>query len=298
VSIASGAPDGPEEPVGVVLARLRRARGLTGAVLAAMTGMSQPKISRIERGKGLPDPEDVGALARALGADEQTVAGLKERAERSHDQITDWRPASESLVVRQTNMARWESTAREVREFEPAVLPGLLQTSGYAKAVLRGFQRVQALDTDDFAEAAVLAAVSERIRRQEILADRAKTFWFVIAEAVLRNRICPPIEMLAQIGHLREISTQRNTVDIRVIPDDAPMIVPPLHGLMLIDDQMIVIDAFNTGLISRGRKDTETYRRVFDMFHDQAIAIEPLLDRYELLYVKQLDRLSGGREPR
>ena len=76
------------------------------------------------------------------------------------------------------------------------------------------------------------------------------------------------------------------------------MIVPPLHGLMLIDDQMIVIDAFNTGLISRGRKDTETYRRVFDMFHDQAIAIEPLLDKYESIYVKQLERLSGGREPR
>jgi transcriptional regulator with XRE-family HTH domain len=289
VSIAPGSPDGPEEPVGVILARMRRNRGFTGAVLAEMVGMSQPKISRIERGKGLPDPRDVGILARALGADERQARSLMELAERSHDRMTDWRPASPSLASRQMGIAKWESAARVVREFEPAVFPGLLQSSGYARTILQIFQRVRPpLDTAGSTEATVLAAVSERIRRQEVLADHSKSFRFVITEAVLRNQFCPPAEMVAQISHLREISTHQDNVDIGVILDGTRIEIPPMHGFVLIDDKMIIIDAYSNGLVSHGREDVESYRGVFEIFESQATAVSPLLDKYETLYVEQL----------
>jgi transcriptional regulator with XRE-family HTH domain len=267
---------------------MRRARRLTGAQLAAIVGMSQPKISRIERGRGLPDPGDVGALARALGADEDRARALMERAERSHDRMTDWRPTSAVLASRQNNMADWESAAEVVRDFQPVMLAGLLQTSGYAKATLQVFQRLAPLDTDELTESAVLAAVSARIRRQEVLADQSRSFRFVITEAVLRTAICTPAEMLAQIGHLREIAARRGNVSIAVVPDGAPVDVPPMHGFTLLDDKLIVVDIYNTGLISRGRKDLESYRRVFDVFDDRATAIEPTLDKYEALYVERL----------
>ncbi|WP_083448687.1 helix-turn-helix domain-containing protein [Actinoplanes rectilineatus] len=277
-----------QEPVGVELARMRRARGLTGAVLAQMVGMSQPKISRLERGRGLPDPADVAQIARALGADERAVLGLMDRAEQQHDRITDWRPTSTSLASRQSTVADWESSVMVVRDFQPALLAGLLQTSGYAHAALLAFQRLSTTGIDESAETAVAAAVTARIRRQEILTDPAKSFAFVFTESALRNRICPPIGMLEQIEHLRRLAA-RPTVDIRVILDDASIEVPPLHGFTMLDDDLVIIDVYNTGLTSRGRNDVERYRQVFDLFQGSATGdLSPVLDKYRKLYIGQL----------
>lgn len=283
-----GTPGDDDEPVGAVLARMRRAKRLTGAKLAAMVRMSQPKISRIERGNGLPDPADVGTIARALGADESLVRALMERAERSHDRMTDWRPASPSLAGRQKTMTDWESAAAVVRTFEPALVPGALQTSGYAKAVLQGFQHVAPLSADDLTESALLAAVSARIQRQEVLADRSKSFQFVVGEAVLKRRIHPPAEMLAQISHLREVAAGNANISIAVVPDGAPVDIPLLHGFSLFDDGLVVVDLYNTGLVSRSRRDAESYRRVFDTLQEHATGIEPALDKYQALYIEML----------
>ncbi|MEV6301361.1 helix-turn-helix transcriptional regulator [Actinoplanes sp. NPDC051861] len=286
--IVNGGTPSDQEPVGAVLARMRRAKGYTGAALAEIVGMSQPKISRIERGRGLADPEDIAIIARALGADEPLVRSLMERAERSHDRMTDWRPTSTGLASRQESLADWERAAQTIRDFQPAVLNGLLQTSEYARAALLSFQQLANTPTDDSAETAILSAVTARIRRQEILADPAKSFRFVITEAVLRNQICSPAEMLAQMGKLRNLALRPN-VELSVIPEDRPLVMPPLHGFMLLDDSLVVIDVYNTGLTTRGRNDVDRYRQVFELFRDAASDdVGPLLDRYQTLYKDRL----------
>lgn len=268
---------------------MRRAQRLTGAQLAELVGMSQPKISRIERGRGLPDPEDIATIARALGADETLVRSLMERAEQSHDRMTDWRPTSATLASRQENVADWEAATRTVRDFQPAVLPGLAQTGEYARAAMLSFQRLVRTSAEDNLEMAMAAAVTERTRRQEILADRAKSFHFIITEAVLRNGICPPTEMLGQVERLRTLSARPN-ITIGVIPDGAPVEIPPLHGFTLLDDNMVIIDVYNTGLTSRGRNDVDRYRQVFDLFLTSAIDdLAPLLDKYQRYYADQLN---------
>jgi transcriptional regulator with XRE-family HTH domain len=289
VSTSPGAPIAPDEPLGATLARMRRARRVTGAALAVMVGMSQPKISRIERGKGNVDPEDVVAIARALGADESRIQSLRERAERTQDRLTEWQPTSDPLAKRQEDMGVWEAAATEVRDFQPAAVAGQLQTSGYARAVLVTFQRLARLSDDELTETAILAAVSARVRRQETLADRTKSFHFVMTEAVLRNPACPPAEMLAQIGHLRDVAERYANVTIGIVPDGTPVDIPPLHGFTLLDANLVVIDVYNTGLITRGPLDVATYRRVFDMFDARAVdAIEPILAKYEAFYLEQL----------
>jgi transcriptional regulator with XRE-family HTH domain len=279
-----------DEPVGAALARLRRARGLTGASLAALVGMSQPKISRIEHGRGLTNPADVGALARALGAGEAEVSRLMERAEHSRDRLTDWRPTSTDLAARQTTMGDWESSTTQIREFQPAVVPGLLQTSGYAKAVLAGVQRL-ILNAPD-PEPVILAAVAERMSRQQLLGDPTKSFRFLITESVLRTEICAPAEMLAQIHRLREAADRQPQVTIDVVPDAVPTELPPMHGFTMLDDSMVVLDIFNTGILTRNRKDVESYRRIFESFEANAVPPGPLLDKYENFFI---DRLRARR---
>ena len=293
-------PADPEEPVGATLLRMRKALRLTGKELADRVGMSQPKISRIERGQGLPDPDDIGRIARELGADDDLVRVLMERAERAHDRLTDWRPTSASLAGRQRSMAQWESTAQVLRTFETAVVPGLLQTSGYVRSILVAFQSLVALDRTappDLAaaadDAALLAAVSGRVRRQEVLADQSKTFRFVLTETVLRSRFCPPIEMLAQIARLREVAAGPEHIVLRIVPDDAVVDIPPMHGFTLYDDRMVIVDVFNTGLVSRGRNDARQYRQVFDWFESRAESdVDPILARYERRYLEELRRIT------
>jgi transcriptional regulator with XRE-family HTH domain len=290
MSSVDGALPESGEPVGLVLARLRRAQRISGADLADRVGMSQPKISRIERGKGLPVPEDVGAIARALGAAEETVQALMRQADRAHDRMTDWRPVVSGLANRQERLVDWEAAAGEMWDFEPVILAGLLQTSGYARSVLTSFQRLQRDDFPEAFEVSVLAAVTARIGRQEALADSQKSFRFLFTEAALRTRICPPAEMLSQINHLRFLA-QRPNVVLAVITDDAPIPIPPLHGFTLFDDDMVVIDVYTTGLVSRSSADVQQYRQVFELFWDVATDdIGPLCDRYEAYYIEQLTR--------
>jgi transcriptional regulator with XRE-family HTH domain len=288
-----GIPHDPDEPVGVTLARMRKAKRMTGSRLAAEVGMSQPKISRIERGHGLTDPEDIADIARALGAAESSIQELVERAERSHDRMTDWRPTAVGLAGRQKSVAQWEAAAHVLRDFETGVVAGLLQTSGYARSVLMAMQRLAQPD-DQVSESAVLAAVSERVRRQTVLADPAKSFRFLMTEAVLRNQICPPAEMLAQIAHLRDTAARRDNVVIGIVPDGAAVAIPPLHGFNLFDDTMVIIDVYNTGLVSRGRNDAVRYREVFDAFEESAAGDSgPILEKYEERYIEQLRRPSS-----
>jgi transcriptional regulator with XRE-family HTH domain len=287
MSDESGSSDFEDEPVGMVLARMRHARGLTGAELADLVNMSQPKISRIERGLGRINPKDVGVIARALGADTRLSQELTERAEQSQEHMTDWRPTMTGFAGQQRTMARWESTAEVVRIFEPALFPGALQTSGYATAVFRDFRRLIEPATDDLTERALLTAVSARVKRQEALADRSKSFRFVIGEAALKHRHYPPVEMLAQISHVRGVLARNTNVEIGLIRDNAP-VIPLLHGFTLLDARLVVVDLYNTGLISRSRKDIDTYQRLFDTLGAQTVDIGPVLDEYYDFYVDLL----------
>lgn len=281
-----------DEPVGAALRRMRKDRRMSGRALADSTGLSQSKISRIERGIGSPDLDDIRRIAQAIGSDDEVMHNLIRQAQRSHGRMTDWRPDSDSMAGRQEKVADREAEARSILDFQPAVLPGLLQISPYAKAVLRLFQSLAQLPAEAATEAALLTAVSARIRRQLVLTDRSKSFSFVITEGVLRNSPCPPAEMLAQIHHLREISTGYANVSLAVIPDEAPMTIPPLHGFTLLDEELVIIDTYPTGLLSRGRKDVEIYHRIFEIDRDNAVPVEPLLDKYEARYIDALIQRS------
>ena len=94
--------------------------------------------------------------------------------------------------------------------------------------------------------------------------------------------------MLAQINHLRDVAGHNENVTITVVPDGAPTGLPLLHGFSLFDDELVVVDLYNTGLTSRSHRDLQSYRRVFDTLDEQATDIEPFLDKYQALYIETL----------
>ncbi|GAA1891920.1 helix-turn-helix domain-containing protein [Asanoa iriomotensis] len=280
MSPTHGAHFDPDDSLGPTLARLRRAKNLTGRELGKLVDMSQPKISRLENGVGLPDPADIERVARALDAPDDLVRQLVALAEQAQNMMTDWRTSTLSLPGRQHDIGEIESGVRELRVFQPTVIPGLLQTSEYARGVLTSYQRVLSPALDAAANAAVAEAVSARMARQEILADPARRFHFLIMEAVLESRVCAPEYMPAQIQRLREVAKQEN-VTVGLLPTDSDVTTLPMSGFVLADDAVVIIDLLNTSISTRGKLDAAAYRQAFDALAKAAITeIDPLLDRH------------------
>lgn len=272
-------------PVGVALARLRRHAGLTGQELGKLTGMSQAKISKIETGAISPNPEDVERLATALRAEPAEVERLTRQAEHERDRVMDWRFGRNDPATWQREIADLEVAATELRVFQPAVISGLLQTSEFARSVLATVQEVWR-DAAGRPVTGVNEAVSARVQRQQILDDTGRQFHFVIPETLLHNLLVGPEEMLGQVQRLRDVARQDN-VTLRMIPQDVRWPYPPFHGFSLLDDRYVIIDLFNTIVVTRGRSDVRLYRQVFDALERSATRdVGPILDRCRRQYLK------------
>lgn len=272
------------EPPGAAIARMRHEARLTGQQLGRMVQMSQAKISRIETGQTSASPDDVARLARTLGASRDVVDRLIAQAEHAQNRMTDWRQATGAVGGIQSEVARTEARTREFRVFQPSVVVGLAQTSEYARAVLSSIDVVYGRRQREGRATSVAEAVSARVRRQEALMEPDRQFHFTMGESALSSRVAEPIHMLAQIERLRQIAEQDNT-SLKIIPADAVLPLPLIHGFELLDDSCVVIDAFNTAMMSRGPEDVTSYRQVFDTLEAVATAdVGPLLDKYRRRY--------------
>jgi transcriptional regulator with XRE-family HTH domain len=272
------------EPPGVAIARMRHHARLTGQQLGQMVKMSQAKISRIETGQTSASPADIARIARALGASREVTDRLITQAERAQNRMTDWRQVSGAVGGLQSEIARIEAKAREFRIFQPGVVIGLTQTSEYARAVLSSLDVVYGHRQREGRATSVAEAVSARVRRQEVLMEPHRKFHFLLGEAALSGRVVEAVQMLAQVERLRQLAGQEN-VSLKIIPDDALLPFPLIHGFELLDDSCVVVDVFNTAMMSLGREDVKSYRKVFDLLEQSATAdVGPLLDKYRLRY--------------
>jgi transcriptional regulator with XRE-family HTH domain len=270
--------------LGASLARLRRQRGLTGQQLGRLAGMSQAKVSKIENGAVEPTAADVERLARALQAPDEVVDDLVDHANTLHNQFTDFRLTVRRLTAVQQDIARDEERATRIAAFQVAIVPGLLQTTEYARAILSEVATVLGGTEPGAAQPVTPSALTMRIQRQEVLYDRRKRFDLVIAESVLARAVGGPAEMLAQLERIRTVNRQDN-VHVAVLPQDADLNLVPEHGFQLFDDRLVIIDLMSTVVVSRGRDDLRVYRTAFDYFRSKAsVDIDPILDRYALRY--------------
>jgi len=278
----------PPAPVGRILAQWRKRRNLTGQALADQVGMTQSKISRLETGAVAAEPADVRLLAEALEMPPGEVERVVELAEHADDRLTEWMSAGAELLDLQHEIGRMEAAAKELRVFQPAVIPGLMQTSEYARAVMSdSMDEVAAAGLVDSA-VEVSEAVSARMQRNQILHLPTHEFHFVITEQVLRDQVCAAAEMIAQIERMRELAKYPN-IDLRIITDDTSLPIPPYHGFVVADEKWVSVDLFTASLKSSGRRLVRAYREAFAALERVGTSdIRSILDRYQERYARKL----------
>ncbi|OLT27882.1 transcriptional regulator [Nocardiopsis sp. CNR-923] len=244
--------------LGQRLRKLRGSAGLTGNQLANQLGWSQSKVSKIETGRQAPSPEDVAAWVRACGAPEAHT-DLLARLRNLESMWVEWKEQlGGGLGGIQSRIVTEEERVSQFRAYESMIIPGLLQTPGYAAAVLEMVSRRNGTAIG------LAETVEQRIRRQEILYRRDKRFHFLIAEAALHHRRGDRDTMIEQIDRLISVSGLSN-VSVGIIPFDAPPPYLPLHGFWVQDEDAVIIETASAELTLTHRSEIEQYLHVFEM---------------------------------
>jgi transcriptional regulator with XRE-family HTH domain len=208
-----GAGDGPAVArirLGTRLRRLREEAETSREDAAAAIRSSASKISRIELGRTTIKARDLTDLLKLYGADEAERESLL--ALSAHGNVSGWwQDYGDSVPAWLKPYLGLEQAATLIRSYDPQLVPGLLQTPDYARAV---FSLPGGAAPGERAE----RRLAVRMRRQEILhRPDPPHLWAVIDEAALRRPVGSAAVMRAQIEHLLEISRLRH-VNIQVLP--------------------------------------------------------------------------------
>jgi transcriptional regulator with XRE-family HTH domain len=239
------------------LKELREGKNLSGQRFGELLEWSQSKVSKIETGRTKPSAADVMAWARATGATDQQTAELVSLADAVLTEARTWSSRHGTLASRNQEIAYIEAETTHLQNFQPAVVPGLLQVAEYARRV------ITMLDVSG--ERDVAEAVRVRMGRQTILYDQAKAFEFLLTESALRWRPGPPSLLLPQLDHLLSIATLPN-VTIGVLPntDEAPALY--LNGFTIFgipDDPLVLVETFHLEEKLDDEANLATYRGLF-----------------------------------
>lgn len=195
----------PAAFLGAAICRARLAAGFeTQDQLARKLGFERSVVAKAESGERPPSPAVAAALEALLPDLGVSVSQLSMLARKSATSYPRW-------------FADWltaERQASSLKSWEPLLLPGLLQTPEYARALFRAWQ--MAGGEDELEE-----LVTARMARQAIF-DRADPpkFWAVIDESVLYRCVGSPVVMHDQLIHLAEMAERARTA-IQVVPAEA-----------------------------------------------------------------------------
>lgn len=215
--------------IGFKLRQLRQQRGLGVRDLARRIKRTPSWISRMENGLLNPNKAFILAAAPALHLNRnqtQQLLALLDLFEAEHQAVPSEKLA---LAKQQRAIARLFRNAQTIRSFNAMIVPGMLQTAGYARCVFR----------KGVPDVPWQLALRARAKWQRHLRDPSKQFTFLIYENALRFRICGPDILEEQIDRLRILPKH---IRLRLIPQNVELPVVPASDFTVLDEALVVID--------------------------------------------------------
>lgn len=272
--------------LGEVLRRAREDRGLSVDEVAAKFEWSGSKVYRIERaaqGIAVSDARLLLDLYGVTGERQDEVLTLVREAKRRGW----WVSYSDALPEPFAAFVGLEQDAASVAQYSAELVPGLLQTEGYARAVRRA---VLLADTEEVAE----RWLEVRNRRQERLrGEHPLNYWVVLNEAVLRRTTGDRETMRAQLHRLVELAELPNvTVQVLAFASfghaamDGSFSVVRFPARAVPD--VVYLENATSCLYVEEEPQVERYTLIFD--HVRASAMDP--DRSVSLIASVADDLS------
>jgi transcriptional regulator with XRE-family HTH domain len=255
--------------LGLELRDLRTRNGMTLEQVAERFEWSVSKASRMELGRVPVTARDVGDLLTLYGvSDEAQRAELLALARASRQR--DWWSRFDDVMPRQFSLyLGFEANAAKILSFEISLIPGLLQTAEYTRALIRA---KLPLASDDEVERRVEA----RIERQQILTrENPPQLWVIVDEAAIRREIGGAEVMSAQLKRILEVGTLPN-VTVQVLPFAGGAHGSMESGFIVLtfedpqDPDVACLDLLTRSLYMEDRDDVDRYRSAFEHLRAQA----------------------------
>jgi transcriptional regulator with XRE-family HTH domain len=257
--------------LGQELRRLRERTGLSGSQFARQLGWHQTRVSKLELGQQFPTEDDIRAWATAAGdiAAAERMLALRDAAQMAYRTFRQQFRDAGGAAGRQADIAAMEALSAVIGEFEPAIIPGRLQTYGYAHEVLRlpsgpGSWGESAEDIERAARTRVEL-------QQQILYDTSKRIRVVLHEAALRIRYGPADTMLGQLDRLLSL-TGLPSLELGIIPFKTAVPVLGLSGFIVYDDQLVIVETLTGEQQLSDQAEVSRYMSWFDLLRKAAVS--------------------------
>ncbi|WP_369189817.1 Scr1 family TA system antitoxin-like transcriptional regulator [Streptomyces sp. R08] len=246
----------------------REAAGLTLEQLAEGSFRGVPFLSLIERGERRMPLDLAQHVDKRLGTD-----GFFER------RCEDARKAKQSGHAEYfADVAEMEKYAESIEEWAPALLPGLLQTEGYARKVIQTGSPWLPPDT-------VEKQVNARVARATLWGrEERPSFWVIVREELIRKPLLPSGEMAAQLEHIAQVIRSTQGV-LQVLPETTaayPLMMGMIKVMTFPDAPPVVYtEGLHSGQLIDYPALVKDYRRSYDLLRAAALPPEMSLDMIE-----------------
>jgi transcriptional regulator with XRE-family HTH domain len=244
------------------LQRRREATGLSREEVARRLEWSTSTLFRMETGRSRPQPGNVRTLLELYGVTGPERDGLIQLT-RDARKPGWWHSFRDVLPNPYEVFIGLEAGAASLRNFEPVVVPGLLQTAEYAREIFRNGPIE--LDPDG-----IERLVEVRVARQEVLnRDDRPRLWAVIDEAVIHRVVGGTSVMVEQLRHLVE-SAQQGKTTIQVVPYRAGAHAGTIGSFVILDFEeptdpaMVYVETLAGDIYLEERSDVNRYTLAFD----------------------------------
>jgi len=259
--------------LGIELRRLREAAGLSLEDAARRLERTGPTVSRMETGRISIRMRDVNVLLDLYGVTDQQIRDALLTLVRESWQKGWWHAYGDVLPDWLDVLVGLETAAASILTYEINLVPGLLQTADYARALLRAGKRFDSLDK-------IERQVELRLNRQTTLTgEEPPHLWAVLDEAALRRQVGGPAVMRQQLEHLAEASMKAN-ITIQVMPFAVGAHMGMAGAFTIYQfpeesgDPSVVFTDHNTGgFYIEKTEEVRRYTLIFD--HLRAAALSP-----------------------
>jgi transcriptional regulator with XRE-family HTH domain len=255
-------PTGRRRRLGAELRRLREEAGLTIDRVAEVLECSPSKVSRIETGQVSATPRDVRDMLGLYRVDDERLEAMVQVAREARQRgwwqkfvdVPDGVPAYVGL----------EAAATSIDVYMSLIVPALLQTPDYARAVIAAVR-------PDLPASELDRRVELRLRRQELLdQERPPVIRVLLDDALLRRPVGGPRVMAAQRRRLLA-DAGRPAITIQVLEVaagahagmDGPFTIFGFQAPAERD--VVALDSAADALYLEGPEDVARYRRVFEL---------------------------------
>ena len=255
---ANRSPTVRRRELGALLRALRLEHGWTAEEVAEQLLVSPSKISRQETGQRGVSPRDIRALCDLYGVEGEQRQHLIDLA--SEGKQRAWWQATDLPYLTYMGL---EAEAASISDYGLGILPGLLQTPDYARAVVEAA-------VPKWVPEIVERRVHGRLDRQEriLSSPEAPRFEAVVDESVLHRVVGNPAIMQAQLEHLLTLS-ERPAISLRIIPYGAGALPAGNNKFIILSftspnvGDVVFIEGLTGDLYLEDPADVEVYAATF-----------------------------------